>query len=510
MNSRAVINVVSALIAIIGLTILTSTPVSIWMNDSIKDTQMLSISGVIAIVLGTFGYYLSKGEKYNLGVREGFGIVTIGWIAASIFGAIPYMLVSHIHWYDAIFETMSGFTTTGSSVLQAGLDLTNGTQLKEGIADLPCGLLYWRAMTHWLGGMGIVVLSLAILPFLGIGGQQLYNAEVPGPTSDQLTPKIASSAKILWSVYFLMTIVETLLLWAGPMTLFEAWCHTCATLATGGFSTSQGSVAGFSSAYVDYIITIFMFLAGCNFVLHYRALLGKPLFYFKDEEFRFYLGITAVATAVITFSVYGGQIMTTAGATIENVGIADAFRYSVFQVVSIMTTTGFCTADFDLWPVYSALILLGLMFIGGCGGSTGGGIKVSRIILALKYSISQIQRCLFPRQISNIRLNKERIDTGTLHKVVTFIVIFVGLFIAFAFILTLFKYKGENIDLLTSLSASVASLGNIGPGISKVGASCTYYWMPPAAKVILSFAMLLGRLEIYTVLVIFLPSFWKK
>ena len=505
MNSRAVINVISALIVVIGLTILSAVPISILMDDSSHDIKMMTLAAIVPIILGTISYFISKSEKYVLGIREGFGIVTFGWIAAAIFGAIPYIFIEHIYWYDAIFETMSGFTTTGSSVLEKGLALSDGTFLLSGIDDMSRGLIYWRAMTHWLGGMGIVVLSLAILPFLGIGGQQLYNAEVPGPTSDQLTPKIANSAKILWSVYFFMTIVETILLYAGGMTLFEAWCHTCATLATGGFSTSQASVAGFNSAYIDYVITIFMFLAGCNFVLHYKALLGKPIAFFRDEEFRLYLYITIAATLIITASVYGKEIITTSGLNINNASVADAFRYSSFQVVSIMTTTGFCTADFNLWPVYSTLILLSLMFIGGCGGSTGGGIKVSRILLVAKYSISQIERCLFPRSLTNTRIHNERVDTATLHKVMAFVVIFIALFLFFALCLTAY-----GMDLTTALSASVASLGNIGPGLGNVGASCTYSWLAPSAKLILTFAMLLGRLEIYTVLVLFLPTFWKK
>ena len=236
--------------------------------------------------------------------------------------------------------------------------LYNGKSLKEGIADLPKGLLYWRSLTHWLGGMGIVVLSLAIIPFLGIGGQELYNAEVPGPTSDQLTPRIANSAKILWGVYLFLSIAETLLL-LPSMSLFDAWCHTCGTMATGGFSTMQSSVGGFDSTYVDTIVTIFMFLAGGNFVLHYRALRGKPLFHFKDEEFRWYLLITLIAiftvTAVLMWE--DKMIITTTNAKVTD-SLVNSFRYAAFQVVSIMTTTGFCTANFAIWPTYAMILLV--------------------------------------------------------------------------------------------------------------------------------------------------------
>lgn len=506
MNIRSVINVISALVVVIGIAILTAVPVSLMMGDDWSVACELLVSGLIPIIVGIIGYFQSRCETYTLGRREGFGIVTFGWIAAAAFGGIPFMIISDIYWYDAFFETMSGFTTTGASVLDNTLILTNGQTLKSGIADLPKGLLYWRSLTHWLGGMGIVVLSLAIIPFLGIGGQQLYNAEVPGPTSDQLTPRIANSAKILWGVYILLSVAETLLLWPS-MSLFNAWCHTCGTMATGGFSTMQSSVGGFDSAYVDTIITIFMFLAGGNFVLHYRALRGKPLFHFKDEEFRWYLLITLIAiftvTAVLMWE--DKMIVTTTGEKVVD-SFVNSFRYAAFQVVSIMTTTGFCTANFAIWPTYAMILLVVLMFIGGCGGSTGGGMKVSRFLLLMKYAGTQMQRCLFPHLISNVHMNHERVKTETLHKVLSFFFLFVLLYVIFTLALALYP----NVDFETASSASIASLGNIGPGLAGVGATTTYAWLHPSAKLILTFAMLLGRLEVYTVLVILLPSFWRK
>jgi len=506
MNIKTVINVISALVVVVGLAILSAVPVAFIMNDSNKVIFSLTISALFPISAGITAFLFTKSETYSLGRREGFGIVTFGWLAAAIFGAVPFMLVSGLTWYDAFFETMSGFTTTGASILDNTLVLANGQTLQFGIKDLPYGLLYWRSMTHWLGGMGIVVLSLAIIPFLGIGGQQLYNAEVPGPTSDQLTPRIANSAKILWVVYILLSIAETLLL-LPSMNLFDAWCHTCGTMATGGFSTLQASVGGFHSAYVDWIIILFMFLAGGNFVLHYRALKGQPLFHFKDEEFKWYLAITLFATATIAASLYitGNNIVSTNSTTIP-ADFLSTIRYSAFQVVSIMTTTGFCTANFDIWPVYAFSLLLILMFIGGCGGSTGGGMKVSRFLLLVKYSAVQIRRCIFPHLFSNVRLNKSRVNAETLHKVLSFFFLFMMLYLIFTMAMSLFP----DVDFKTAASASIASLGNIGPGIGKVGATCTYAWMHPGAKILLTLAMLLGRLEIYTVLVVFLPVFWKK
>lgn len=506
MNIRQVINVIAALTVVIGLAILTAVPVSWSMGDSSRVTALLALSAGIPILTGIVMFILSRTRKYTLGKREGFGIVTFGWTAAAIFGALPFMIVGDLFWYDAFFETMSGFTTTGASVLDNTLMLTTGETLRKGIAGLPYGLLYWRSLTHWLGGMGIVVLSLAIVPFLGSGGQELYNAEVPGPTSDQLTPRIANSAKILWSVYVLLSVAETLLLWRS-MPLFDAWCHSCGTMATGGFSTQQSSIGFYNSVYVDWVIIFFMFLAGSNFILHYRALRGKPLLHFKDEEFRWYLYITLIATltisAVLMFA--GEPIVSTAGLKVAPT-LFEALRYSAFQVVSILTTTGFCTANFAIWPAYACLLLVILMFIGGCGGSTGGGMKVSRFLLLLKYGAAQVRRCLFPREISNVHLNNTRLGSETLHKVLTFFFLFVSLFVIFTLLLSL--YPG--FDYETASSAAIASLGNIGPGLGKVGPSYTYAWMQPSAKMILSLAMLLGRLEVYTVLVVLLPTFWKR
>jgi len=506
MNIRQVINVTAALTVVIGLTILTAVPVAWAMGDSTEVICKLFLCSMISINAGIFAFLLTRVKKYSLGAREGFGIVTFGWIAAAAFGALPFILVGGLNWYDAFFETMSGFTTTGASVLDNTLVLSDGSILQQGIADLPKGLLYWRSLTHWLGGMGIVVLSLAIIPFLGIGGQELYNAEVPGPTSDQLTPRIANSAKILWGVYLLLSIAETLLL-LPAMPLFDAWCHTCGTMATGGFSTQQSSIGFYNSVYVDAIITLFMFLAGGNFVLHYRALRGKPLWHFKDEEFRWYLAITLLAVFTVTavLMLADNPIVSTRGLKVLPNFFA-AFRYASFQVVSILTTTGFCTANSAIWPAYACLLLLVLMFIGGCGGSTGGGMKISRFILALKYGVAQVRRILFPREISNVQLNAQRIGSGTLHKVMTFFFLFVSIYVVFTLILSLFP----GVDFVTAASASIASLGNIGPGFSKVGATCTYAWMNPVAKMFLSLAMLLGRLEVYTVIVVFLPTFWKR
>ena len=506
MNIKLVIRVVGSLLMVIGLTMLTSVPVSWAMDDPSTVVFRLFTSSVIVIVFGGLARYFARNCTGVFGFREGFGIVTFGWLFAAIFGAIPFMLVSYFKWYDAFFETMSGFTTTGSSVIDSSLTLMTGATLKFGLQDIPYGLLYWRSLTHWLGGMGIVLLSLAILPSLGISAHQLYNAEVPGPTQDQITPKIASSAKILWGVYVFLTVIQTILLWSGGMSLFDSWCTAFGTMATGGFSTQQASIGAYNSVYFDAVITFFMFLAGANFVLHYRFLRGKALFHFKDEEFRFYFLVTIISIFSIALFLTGKEIITTEGFKCLNVGFWEAIRYSSFQVVSILTTTGFATADFNLWPAYCALLLLCLMFIGGCGGSTAGGMKNSRVLLLIKYAVYQVERRIFVRSLPNVKLNKHRIDNVVLNRTVCFFFIFMCIFILFTLLLCCF---GVN-DIVTAASASIASLGNIGPGLGKVGPTLTYAWMTPPAKILLTFEMLLGRLELFTVLVIFLPTFWKR
>lgn len=501
MNIRSVIRVVASLVAVIGLFMASSAVVGWLMGDEPEVVSGLLGCSLAAMTAG-LGGMLAGRRHVHLGLREGFGIVTFGWLAAALAGALPLWLVGGLHWHDAFFETMSGFTTTGASILDAGLPMRNGSTLAEGIADMPYGVLFWRSLTHWLGGMGIVVLSVAVLPSLGIGSHQLYHAEVPGPTSDQLTPRIADSAKILWGIYVLLSILETGLLYAGGMSLFDAWCHTCGTLGNGGFSTQQASVGAFDNVFFEIVIMVFMFLSGANFTLHFRALRGKPLSHFLDEEFRVYAVLCLVGIASITLSLIGTDITTSAGAVHSQADAPTSLRYASFQVISVITTTGFVTADFNIWPAYCMFLLVLLMFSCGCGGSTSGGMKTARIILIAKYAVSQVERCVFPRSVSNIQLNGQRIDTTILHKTMCFFFLYVAVFFSATLLLCLLGVD----DLSTASTASIASLGNVGPGLGEVGATSTYAWMSPPAKLLLTFVMLLGRLELYTVLVLFLPS----
>ena len=364
------------------------------------------------------------------------------------------------------------------------------------IESVPRGILFWRSLTHWLGGMGIIVLSLAILPFLGVGGMQLYKAEVPGPSPDKLKPRIKDTAMTLWKVYVLFSAIETVLLMFGGMDLFDALCHTFGTMATGGFSTKNTSVAAFDSAYIDYVITFFMIIAGINFSLHYLLLKWRPSAMLKDPEFRVFASMLAVFIAVVTVFVY-------AAGNYDN--IADSIRYTSFQVASILTTTGFATADYEQWPGITQAILLFCMFVGGCAGSTGGGMKVMRIMLLFKQSYQELFRLIHPRSVSRVKMGKTVVKDDVISGVWGFFVLWLGLLALAAFIVA-----ASGVDVVTSFAAALACIGNIGPGIGGVGPTENFAWLPDMAKWALTFCMVLGRLEIYTVIILFVPEFWRK
>ncbi len=502
MKKLLVIRVISLIMLVIGIAMVSAIPVAWIMNDSREVILDLTYSSILTCVISLVIYFLVSRQKERhetIRFREGFAVVTLGWVAASAVAAVPFMVVADLTFFDGFFECMSGFTTTGASILDASHNAA--------IESLPKGLLYWRAMTHWLGGMGIVVLSLAILPVLGVGGMQLFKAEVPGPISDQLTPRIADSAKILWGVYVLLTGIETVLLRIAGMPWFDSVCHSFATLATGGFSTKNSSIefyhnaAGFGGGvWVDVIITLFMFLAGCNFILHLNALRGKPFNYFKDEEFRYYFYFVFVTIVLSTLFLCMAE-------TYPGKGLGYIIQNTAFTTVSIITTTGFCTGNFDMWPEFCRLTLLGLMFVGGCGGSTGGGMKVSRVIILFRYAKAQVSRCFSPHMVTNVQFNANRLTSTVNHRVLSFFALFVGLFAFTAIALTILE---PTIDLESACATSIACLGNIGPGLGKVGAWENYAWFSDSSKMLLSFAMLAGRLEIYTVMVLLLPKFWKK
>jgi trk system potassium uptake protein TrkH len=456
--------------------------VSLFYNDGSSLAliySMLITSGLgLLFFLGT-----RKEEETHLSHRDGVAIVTFGWLAAGFAGTIPFLLSGSIpDFTDAYFESISGFTTTGASVL-------------KDIEGLPKGILLWRSITQWLGGMGIIVLSIAILPFLGIGGMQLYKAEIPSPVVDKLKPRISDTAKTLWRVYLLITTLQILLLALGGMSLFEAVCHAFCTMPTGGFSPKNASIAHYNSPYFDGVIIVFMLLAGINFSLHYKLIKGDFTIFGKDPECRVFLIVVGLFILVVTLNIYG---------TVYE-SLVKAFRYAAFQVSSIITTTGFVTADYDKWPSLSQNLLLLCMFLGAMAGSTGGGIKTMRVILLVKHSYREIFRIIHPHAVTTVKLGGRPVPAEILGSIWGFFVLYLGVFVTSAMIMA-----ALGMDVISAFSSVAACIFNIGPGLGLVGPVKNYLTVPLAGKWVLIFCMLVGRLEIYTVIVLLMPEYWRK
>ncbi len=481
-NFKLVINVLGLLLILNGALMLVGLPFSIYYGSN-DILPLLAASGV-TILAGLSAWYFTKGsDSTKIGKREGYLIVTLGWVTMSAFGSLPFLFSGTIpNITDAFFETMSGFTTTGASIL-------------DDIESFPKGVLFWRSMTHWIGGMGIIVLSLAILPILGIGGMQLFSAEVPGPTPDKIHPRVTETAKRLWIIYVMLTAAETILLMFGGMTLYDAINHSFATLATGGFSTKQASIAHYTSPYIQYVIALFMYLAGVNFSLHYFALKQNYNRIWGNEEFRFYTGLILIVTLILTL----GLIFN------EGLNIEQSFRDSLFTTLAIVTTTGFVTADYELWALPLTFLVFMLMFTGGSAGSTGGGLKMVRLLLIIKNSLAEFRRQLHPRAVIPVRLNNRAVPSPIMFNILAFFVVYVLIFIFSSLIMTLI-----GLDMVSALASVIASLGNIGPGLGIVGPATNYAAIPDVGKWFLSFLMLLGRLELFTVLLLFTSAFWSK
>jgi trk system potassium uptake protein TrkH len=441
-------------------------------------------SSVITTAVGIIVGLTCRGKKVEIiSQREGMAIVAIGWTVAGLFAALPFYLGGVFETFiDAFFESVSGFTTTGASVM-------------TDVEAVPKGMLLWRSLIQWLGGMGIIVLFVAVIPFLGVGGMQLYKAEVPSPVPDKLKPRIQDTAKMLWKVYAVISIVQVLMLMAGGMGFYDALNHTFTTMPTGGFSTRNLSVAYYDSVYIDVVIIFFMFVAGINYSLHFQMLQGKTLAFWKDSECRFYLIMVLVLTAVISFNLYG-QVYDTIG---------DSIRYGAFQVVSIVTTTGYATADYNQWPAMSQLILLVGMFIGACAGSTGGGMKCVRIMCCFKYCYKELFGLLHPRAVVNVKIGGKTVSDDVIRSILGFLALYTGLFVVCSVMLA-----GMGVDIITSISAVASAIGNVGPGLGMVGPMGNYSTIPEMGKWLLVWCMLLGRLEIYTVIIFLVPEFWRK
>jgi len=480
-NFKLVLKIIGFLLMIEGFFMFLGIPFSLYYHET--SYLALLYSGLITSAVGaTLFIALRKYTSNIIGKREGYLIVTFTWITTSFFGTLPFLFSGAIPGFtNAFFETMSGFTTTGATIL-------------SDIEAVPKGILFWRSLTHWIGGMGIIVLSVAILPVLGIGGMQLFVAEMPGPTHDKLHPRITHTAKRLWAIYVLLTFAETIMLMTGGMNLFDGLCHAFGTMATGGFSTQNDSIAGYSS-YIQYIIIFFMILAGTNFTLHYFALQGRLRKVWDNEEYRNYLALIGLATIAITIAI-------TSLGTVE---MEKAFRDTLFTVVSIITTTGFVTDNYLLWPGTLWLIIFLLMFVGGSAGSTGGGMKVIRQLLLLKNSGQELKRLIHRQAVIPVKLNKKSVDGDIIYKVMAFFLIYILIFVFGTLIMS-----ALGLDFESAAGSVAASLGNIGPGIGSVGPIENYSHIPLAGQWVLSFIMLLGRLELFTVLIIFAPAFWKK
>ncbi|QDU62266.1 Trk system potassium uptake protein TrkH [Planctomycetes bacterium Pan216] len=468
-----------------GLTIFEAVVLIIPMIFSLVTGDRAFFPFLCSILLaGACGLFVFRRYRVDgyLTHREGFAVVTFGWIVFALFGSLPYVFSGSVDGpVDGFFEAMSGFTTTGSTVI---------TDLDQ----IPRSILLWRSMTQWLGGMGIIVLSLAILPFLGVGGMQLFEAEVPGPTADRLSPRIQDTAKVLWAVYVIITAAEVLLLWLGPMDLFEAICHSLTTMATGGFGTLNNSITGFQNSYVDVVVTFFMFLAGVNFALHYQLLRGRPLSLWRNEEFWTYTAITlgsVMVLVVLNRTLYSSVLIN--------------LRDAAFTTTSLLTTTGFATADYENWPVTSQYLLVTLMFLGGCAGSTAGGMKIVRVLLVTKHAYLQIARLIHPRQVKLLKLDGKPVSQEVIQAILGFVALWMFLFLIGSLLMA-----GFGLDLVSAGAAVIACLGNIGPGLGEVGPTDNFAFVPQHGKLLLCLLMLVGRLEVFTVLVLFFPSFWKK
>ena len=489
MNIKTILNILAAMLVITGFFMLFPALIAFSYGES--DLYGHLISSLICVLLGLPFWVFTRKSK-TLNSKDGFAIVSFAWITVALAGSLPFYITGVIpNFTDAWFEAMSGVTTTGATIIGNPATLPH---LINGIESMPHGVLFWRSFLQWIGGMGIIVFTIAILPLLGVGGVQLFKAEVPGPVADKIKPRVKETAKILWLVYVGFTFLQFLLLGFAGMPWFDSLCHAFTTMPTGGFSTQNASIAAYSNPIIHYIIIFFMFIAGVNFTLHFRAITGNYKSYFKDYEFKIYFLILFVATMLIFLNISSSSFNWTHA----------NFLDSLFQSVSILTTTGFGSADYELWPYFSQFVILILMFIGGMGGSTGGGMKVSRIILLLKYAATETRRMLHSRAIIRIRIGERFISDDVIRNTLGFFLFYILIFAVTTLLLTTL-----NLDFQTSIGAAASAIGNIGPGFGAFGPTDSYASLHPIGKWMLTFCMLLGRLEIFTIMVLFSRTFWR-
>ncbi|MGB3368530.1 MAG: TrkH family potassium uptake protein [Acidaminobacteraceae bacterium] len=480
MNYKLIVKVLGFILLIIAVTMIPPFLIALitGQNDMLAFLISIGITAAVGFTLSSIQI-----DKKLIKVKEGLAIVTLGWVFASLFGALPFYISGSIPLFvDAFFETVSGFTTTGATIV-------------KDIEVLPYGILFWRSFTHWIGGMGILVVAVAVLPMIGAGGFHIFKAESPGPISDKIVPRIKDTAKILYMTYIFISIAEFILLMIGGMTPFESIVHTFGTLGTGGFSTRNGSVGAFNSSFIFIVISIFMIMSGTNFSLYYDLYKGKWRDVIKNSELRLYLGIIAASVLLITIdtnlSLYHNWF--------------EAFKHSLFQTSSIITTTGYTTTDYEQWSTFSQGIIFVLMFVGGSAGSTGGSIKVMRILVLIKLYKRELTKVIHPRAVVSVKIGNEPVAEDTLLNISSFFMLYMLIFAFGSILISL-----EGIGFLGATSAVAATLGNIGPGFEFVGPTHTYADFSAYSKLLLSFFMLLGRLELFTVIALLTPKFWKN
>ena len=489
MNIKTILNILAAMLVVTGLSMLFPALIAFIYGES--DLYGHLRSSLICVLLGLPIWVFTRKSK-RLNSKDGFAIVTFAWITVALAGSLPFYLTGIIpNFTDAWFEAMSGVTTTGATIIGNSNTLPH---LINGIESMPHGVLFWRSFLQWIGGMGIIVFTIAILPLLGVGGVQLFKAEVPGPVADKIKPRVKETAKILWMVYVGFTFLQFLLLGFAGMSWFDSICHAFTTMPTGGFSTQNASIAAYSNPIIHYIIIFFMFIAGVNFTLHFRAITGNYKSYFKDYEFKVYFSILFFATMLIFLNI-----------SFSNSGWShNSFLISLFQSLALMTGTGYSNADYELWPFFSQLLLFFMMFFGAMGGSTSGGMKIARVILLIKYAATETRRMLHSRAIIPIRIGDRTIGDDVIRNTLGFFLIYLSFFVLTALVLTALNY-----DFTSSLGVAASAIGNIGPAFGSFGPTDNYALLHPIGKWMMTFCMLLGRLEIFTIMVLFSRTFWK-
>jgi trk system potassium uptake protein TrkH len=482
MSWRRLSHVIGAVVAAVGVAMLAPAVVALIYQEW-TDALQITAAAAVTVGLGWAAWRFLE-PPGTLSAREGFAIVGLAWLAMTAFGTLPYFFTGEISSVtDAFFETAAGFSTTGASIVPDP-------------GELARGILFWRALTQWLGGMGIIVLSVAILPLLGVGGVELARAESPGPAPDRLTPRFRETAKRLWLIYLGFTVAEAVLLWVGDMTLYEAVAHSFTTMSTGGFGTDAGSMAAFS-AYAQWVVIIFMLLAGASFALHFRAL-AKPIEYTRNAELRVYVGIIAAGSLVAIIGTWARPF-------------ADTIRDGIFTVISLVTTTGYATANYDLWPIALHVMVIGLMFVGGMAGSTGGSVKPYRLAVLYQASRSDLRKVIHPRGVFPVRLGRDVVTDPIIDSVQSFFLLYMFIFMTGTLLFgVVVSLAGSDMDLVSSVSAVASSLGNVGPGLSDVGPTSNYALVPGVGKWLLAFLMIVGRLEIFPIVLLFTRELWRR